>query len=151
MLCSIINYPHCICKAEHIILSRFVCFSCTLVLLETVCFTKIYIKMLYCKTSKTLNNLYKVEWYVLRWMICTMLNDLYNTLNGLYFVEWFELRWVICTLLNDCNTLKDWHHNGRLALGSMICTAVHSNIGVVFSSLFLKIQKKYPDFVSLLD
>ena len=139
MICSKINYPHCICK-QNIILSRFVCFSCTLVLLETVGFTKIYIKTLYCKICITLNNLYKVEWYVLRWMICTMLNDLFNTLNVLYFVEWFELRWVICTLLNNCNTLKDWHHNGWFALRSMICTAVedlyHGNIGVVFSSLF---------------
>ena len=149
MLCSIINCPHCICKQS--MLSRFVCFSCTLVLLEMIRFTKIYIKMLYCKICITLNNLYKVEWYVLRWMICTMLNDLYNTLNGLYFVEWFELRWVICTLLNDCNTLKDWHLNGWFTLGSMICTTVHSNIRVAFSSLFLKIRNKYLGFVCLLD
>ena len=88
-------------------------------------------------------------------MICTMLNNLYDTLNGLYYVEWFEPRWVICTLLNDCNKMKDWHHNGWFVLDSMICTAVknlcHGNIGVVFSSLFLKIQNKYPDFVCLLD
>ena len=75
-------------------------------------------------------------------MICTMLNDLYSTLNGLYFAEWFELRWVICTLLNDCNTLKYWHHNGWFTLGSMICTWVkdlyHGNIGVVFFFIFFE-------------
>ena len=32
----------------------------------------------------TLNDLYCVEWSVLRWMICTALNDL-------YYVEWFAL------------------------------------------------------------
>ena len=89
-----------------------------------------------------LQDLHNVEQSVQSWMICTMLNDLYNTLNGLYFVEWFELRWVICTLLNDCNTLKDWHHNGWFVLGSMICTAVkdlyHGNIGTVLYLPFFK-------------
>ena len=40
-----------------------------------------------------LNNLYCVEWYVLRWMICTTLSDL-------YYVEWFELRCMICITSN---------------------------------------------------
>ena len=75
----------------------------------------------------TLNDLYCVEWYILRWMICTTyvewlvlrciiwtaLHDLYSvelfvvqrliictTLNDLYFVEWFVLRWMICTTSN---------------------------------------------------
>ena len=75
----------------------------------------------------TLNDLYCVEWYMLRWMICTTyvewlvlrcmiwttLHDLYSvelfvvqrliictTLNDLYFVEWFVLRWMICTTSN---------------------------------------------------
>ena len=48
----------------------------SLVLLETVYFTKIYIKMFLWKISITLNDLYNVEWYVLHWMICTMLNNL---------------------------------------------------------------------------
>ena len=40
-----------------------------------------------------LNDLYYVEWYVLRWMICIMLSDL-------YYVERLELRWMICAALN---------------------------------------------------
>ena len=42
------------------------------------------------------NDLYSVERFVLRLMICTTLNDM-------YYVEWFVLRWVICTTLNDLN------------------------------------------------
>ena len=54
-----------------------------------------------------------------------------------------------------CNTLKDWQYIGWFALGSMICTGIkdlyHCNIGLVSSSLFLKIENKYPDFVDLFD
>ena len=96
-----------------------------------------------------MKDFYNVEKFVQRWMICTMLNDLCHTLNGMYFVEIFELRWVICTLLNDLLYVE------RLALRWMICTGIkdlyHRNIGVVSSSLLLKIENKYPDFVYLLD
>ena len=72
----------------------------------------------------TLNNLYYVEWFVLRWMTCTTLNDLHyadwffsvewfvqrwkirTTLNDLYNVEWFALRWKICTTVNDLYFVK---------------------------------------------
>ena len=47
----------------------------------------------------TLNDLYYVEWFVLRWMIC-------STLNDLYYVEWFILRWIICIALNDLYYLE---------------------------------------------
>ena len=42
------------------------------------------------------NDLYSVERFALRWMIC-------NTLNDSYYVEWFVLRWMICITLNDLN------------------------------------------------
>ena len=61
-----------------------------------------------------LNDLYYIDWFVLRWMIWTTLHDLYSvelfvvqrwfictTLNDLYYVEWFVLRWIICKTLND--------------------------------------------------
>ena len=59
----------------------------------------------------TLNDLYYVEWFVLRWVICTTLNDL-------YYVEWFVLSWMICTTLNDlyyvrwvnCTILNDLYY-----------------------------------------
>ena len=77
-----------------------------------------------------------------RWMVCTLLNDL-------NYVGWF----VLCHMI--CNTLKDWHCVGWFAVGSRICTGIndlyHGNIGVVSSSLFLKIENKYSDFVYLLD
>ena len=47
----------------------------------------------------TLNDLYYVEWFVLRWMICITLNDL-------YYVEWFVLRWKIWTTLNDLYSVE---------------------------------------------
>ena len=54
-----------------------------------------------------------LEWFALRWKICTTLNNLYyverfvqcwiifTSLKDLYYVEWFVLRWKICTMLND--------------------------------------------------
>ena len=48
-----------------------------------------------------LKDLHYVEWFVLRWMICTTLNDFRTALNDMYYVEWFVLRWGICTALND--------------------------------------------------
>ena len=52
---------------------------------------------------------YYLEWFVLRWTICTVLNDSYyaewfvlTTLNDLYYVEWFVLRWMICTYYVEC-------------------------------------------------
>ena len=61
-----------------------------------------------------MKDLYYVEWFLLRWTICIMLNDLYyvewfvlrwkiwTALNNLYSVEWFVQRWIICsTALND--------------------------------------------------
>ena len=51
--------------------------------------------------------------------------------------------------------LKDWHHDEWFALGSMICTEIkdlyYGNIGVAFSSPFLKIENKFSNFVYLLD
>ena len=58
------------------------------------------------------NDLYSVEWYVLRWMICTTLNDM-------YYVEWYVLRWVICI------TLSDLYYVERFELSWMICTALN--------------------------
>ena len=75
-----------------------------------------------------LNDLYYIE-YVLRWMICTKLSDLYyvewfelrcmicTALNYLYSVEWFVLRWI-CTTLNDLQSVE------RFALRWMIWSAV---------------------------
>ena len=64
--------------------------------------------------------MYKVEWYALLWMICTILNDLYYaewfvqhvkwfvlcsmiwaTLSDLYFVKLFVIRWKIGNTLDD--------------------------------------------------
>ena len=42
----------------------------------------------------TLNDLYNVEKFVLRLIICPTFNDL-------YYVELLGLRWMICTTLND--------------------------------------------------
>ena len=85
MVCSIINYPHCICKAAYYIFK-----ICLLSLrFETVHFTKFFIRMLHWKISITLNDLYNVEWYVLLWMISTVLNDLCNAF------EWHLLCWMI--------------------------------------------------------
>ena len=62
--------------------------------------------------------MYYVEWFVLRWMICTTLNDLHCvewfvlcwmiciTLNDMYYVEWFVLRWMICTTLHDLHSVE---------------------------------------------
>ena len=54
-----------------------------------------------------------------------------------------------------CNALKDWQYVGWFALSSIICTGIkdlyHCNIGLVSSSLVLKIENKYLDFVDLLD
>ena len=41
-----------------------------------------------------MEDLYYVEWFVLRWVICI-------TLKKLYYVKWFVLRWKIWTTLND--------------------------------------------------
>ena len=75
-------------------LSRSVCFSCALVLLEMVFYKHLY-------KDAWLKDFHNVEKLIHSWMICTKLNDL-------YFVEWFVLRWMICTtrwmvctLLND--------------------------------------------------
>ena len=58
--------------------------------------------------------MYYAEWFVLRWVICTMLKDLNyvewsvqrwlicgTALNDLYYVEWVLLHWMICTTLNN--------------------------------------------------
>ena len=96
-----------------------------------------------------LNYIYYVEWFALCWMICTTRWMVCTLLNDLNYVEWFVLCYMIC------NTLKDWHCVGWFLLGSRICTGIndlyHGNIEVVSSSLFLKIENKYPDFVYLLD
>ena len=111
MLCSIMNYPHCICKSAYYIIEICLLSLRSLVFLETVYSTKIYIKMPHWKISISLNDLcnvewymYYVEWFVLCWMICT------TRLNGFYFPEWFELRWMIFNFLNDLQYVK------RLAL-----------------------------------
>ena len=74
-------------------------------------------------------NMYYVEWFVLRWVICTTLNDLNyvvwfvqhwiicTALNDLYYVEWFVLRWI-CTTLNDLQSVE------RFALSWMIWSAM---------------------------
>ena len=56
--------------------------------------------LLCCKICRALNDfvtiendLYSVEWFLLRWMICTTLY--------VHKVEWFLLCWKICTTLND--------------------------------------------------
>ena len=56
--------------------------------------------LLCCKICRALNDfvttendLYSVEWFILRWMICTTLY--------VHKVEWFLLCWKICTTLND--------------------------------------------------
>ena len=99
-----------------------------------------------------MNDLYYAEWFVLylewfalRWMICTTLKDLYNvelfllrwkictTLNHLYCVERFVLRWIICTALKDlyyvewfgvrwniCTTLNPLDYNILLSIGFLM-------------------------------
>ena len=65
------------------------------------------------KICTTLNDLYYVEWYVLRWMICITLSDL-------YYAERFELRWMICTALNYL------HRVGLFVVQHLtICTALN--------------------------
>ena len=49
----------------------------------------------------TLNDMYYVEWFVLRWVICTTLKDL-------SYVEWFVQRWIICTELNCLQYCVEW-------------------------------------------
>ena len=67
----------------------------------------------------TLKDLYYVERFVQRWMICTALNDLYN-------VEWFVQRWMICTTLND------FYYIERFVQGWIICKIFYTNLWVDF-------------------
>ena len=87
-----------------------------------------------------LNDMYYLEWFVLRWMIWTTLHNLHSVelfvvqrwiictiLNDLYYVEWFLLRWMICTTLNDlllpckiCAISNDLYSVERFVLRSMI-------------------------------
>ena len=53
-----------------------------------------------------LKNLYIVEWYVLSWTICTLLNDLYYVGWFVQHVEWFALCQMICTMLSDLYFVK---------------------------------------------
>ena len=99
----------------------------------------------------TLNNMYYVERFVLRSVICTTFkdlnyvsNDLYSvelfaqsliicstTLNDFYYVEWVLLRWMICTTLNDfllrckiCTTSNDLYSQGIIQRWK-ICTTLN--------------------------
>ena len=106
--------------------------------------------MLCWKISRTLKNVYNVEWFVLCWMICTTRWMVCTLLNDLNYVESF----VLCEMI--CVTLKDCHYVGWFALGSVICTGITDylnkrNIGVVSTSPFLKNEDKCADFVYLLD
>ena len=63
----------------------------------------------------TVNDLYYVEWYTLRWMICTA------ALNYLYSVESSVQRWMICTTLNDLHNIE-W-----FLLRWKICTTLNNS------------------------
>ena len=67
----------------------------------------------------TLNDLYYVEWFVLRWMICIRWM-ICTTLSDLSYTENFELRWMICTALN-------YLHSAELFVVErwMICTTLN--------------------------
>ena len=58
-----------------------------------------------------LNGLCNVEWFVIRWIICTTLNDMYyipTSLNDLYNIEWFVLRWMIRTTLDGLYNIESF-------------------------------------------
>ena len=57
------------------------------------------------------NDLYRVKWFSLRWMICTMMNEMYH-------VEWFVIQGIICTKLNDMCYVE------LLVLRWVICTTL---------------------------
>ena len=106
----------------------------------------------------TLNDLYYVEWFELRWKIYTMLNDLCSvewfvqrwmictTMNNFYYAEWFVQRWMICTTLNHL----DYHEllgigflmSARCAYSRKYCNMFYTNLWVDFSR-FGNIKKKY--------
>ena len=88
----------------------------------------------------TLNDLYYVEWFVLRWMIWTTLHDLYNVelfvqrwiiftrLNDLYYVEWFVQCWMIFYFLSNfvrprmiCTALTDLYYVEWFRVYGIIC------------------------------
>ena len=76
------------------------------------------------KICTTLNDLWYVEWFVLRWKIWT-------TFNGLYSVELFVQRWIICsTALNDLyyvewfvQRLKVFYFVAKFVPSRTTCTA----------------------------
>ena len=92
-----------------------------------------------------LNDLYYIDWFVLRWMIWTTLHDLYSvelfvvhcwiictTLNDLYYVECFEQRWMIFYFLAKfvrprmiCKVLKDLYYVEWFGVRWMICTTLN--------------------------
>ena len=75
------------------------------------------------KTCAAFNyDLYSVERFTLRWMICV-------TLNNLHYVEWFIQRWAIFYILEKfvqpqmiCTVLKDLDYVEWFGVRSMICT-----------------------------
>ena len=76
--------------------------------------------------STTLNEMYYVEWFVQRWIICS------TTLNYLDYVEWFILRWMIFYFVVKfvrprmiCTALKDLYYVEWFGVRWMICTTLN--------------------------
>ena len=79
------------------------------------------------KIWTTLNDLYSVKLFAQSWIICnTALHDLCN-------LEWFLLRWMISTMLNDflirckiCTTSNDLYSQGIIQRWK-ICTTLNDS------------------------
>ena len=101
--------------------------------------------------STVLNYLYYVEWFVLRWMIFYLLAKFVRprmicaALKDLYYVEWFRVRWMICiTLIHlDYDELLsiDFLMSVRCAYSKKYCKIFYTNLWVEFF-LIWKYQEK---------
>ena len=91
-----------------------------------------------CTTS---NNMYYVEWFALRGVICTTVRwMIWTTLNDLCSVELFVQQWIICSTALNCLHYVKWfvkvewfaerwmifYFVSRFVWPQMICTALNN-------------------------
>ena len=83
------NFPVLLCNGQFWQISMvptLVVFYCTLII----------------NPARLFHNFQNVQWFVHCWMICNYdVKRILTRLNNLYCVEWFTLRWIICTNLNN--------------------------------------------------
>ena len=121
----------------------------------------------------TLSDLYYVERFELRWMICTALNYLHRvelfvvqrwmictTLNEFYYVEWFVQRWMIfyfvakfVPLQMTC-TAKELYNVERLVIGFLMsarCTSSRTSCKIFCTNLWIdfSLTWKYQEYSAL--